>query len=382
MMFCSVVCNDPPAGGDGAAEDGAAETSDPYGTSTTRSNTEGTDTATASGPGGMDEVTAMGPTDDSLGPESTDPEGADDRTTGTPLTCAFDIGDLGTLASGIAATECPVDAFERVTLRFTERPEPLDLDLYLPTGTTGPLPTVIGIHGGGWRNGSRSDVRQALGLVCRGFALANIDYRLSGVATFPAQIHDVKAAVRFLRANAAEHGLDPERFYAFGSSSGGHLAALVGTSYGVAELEDLRQGNPDESSAVQGIVDWYGPTDLPAMDGDADVQGCNGPTHSAPDSPESELLGCNLATANCAMAATAASPIEYIDEADPPFLILHGSNDCTVARGQSLRLVQALTSAGVCAQFKTVDGALHGGPEWLGVGPQDEMGEFLQGLSP
>ena len=135
------------------------------------------------------------------------------------------------------------------------------LDLYLPEGAPRPLPLVVWIHGGGWRNGAKEQT-PARRLVERGYAVASINYRLSGEAIFPAQIHDCKAAVRWLRANAAKYGLDAGRVAAWGSSAGGHLVALLGTSGGIMELEG-GLGNADQSSRVQAVVDFFGPHGFP-----------------------------------------------------------------------------------------------------------------------
>ncbi|WP_244238164.1 prolyl oligopeptidase family serine peptidase [Corallococcus terminator] len=256
------------------------------------------------------------------------------------------------------------------------------LNLFRPSTGSGPFPTVVWIHGGGWRGGSLLDVNQARRLVCRGYAVASIDYRLSDAAVFPAQLHDVKAAVRFLRANASSYNLDSARFAAFGSSAGGHLAALAGTSQGVAGLEDPSQGNGGVSSAVQAVVDWYGPTDFAQMDAQLLARGC-GPgsaQHSQPDSPESQLVGCTVGDESCQDAVRRASPITHAGAGDPPMLLLHGDADCTVPREQSLALASALTSAGRCVLRRDVVGAGHGGPEWVSTPVQDTVANFLDAV--
>jgi acetyl esterase/lipase len=219
-------------------------------------------------------------------------------------------------------------------------------DLYKPRAATQSLALVVWVHGGGWRSGSKENVNQALRLVCRGYAVASIDYRLSDEATLPSQAHDVKAAVRHLRANAAALGIDPERIALFGSSAGGHLVSLAGTSDGVAALEDLTMGNATTSSRVQAVVDWYGPTDFTRMDAQARAQGCPASSHSTPDSAESQVLGCTVGDPACAAAARRANPATYADAGDPPFLIMHGTQDCVVPRAQSTLLFNALRTAG------------------------------------
>jgi acetyl esterase/lipase len=162
--------------------------------------------------------------------------------------------------------------------------KPLLLDLYLPEKAAGKLPLIVWVHGGAWRAGSRKGT-PAPALVPRGYAVASIEYRLSQEAVFPAQIQDCKAAIRWLRAHAKEHGLDPDRFGAWGPSAGGHLVALLGTAGDAKELEGS-DGPAGQSSRVQAVCDWFGPTDF--------LQIGKFPSqlnHNAPDSPEARLLG-------------------------------------------------------------------------------------------
>lgn len=227
----------------------------------------------------------------------------------------------------------------------------LPLDLYLPEGASGPLPVVVWVHGGAWRAGSKENPR-ALRLLERGYAVASINYRLSQEAIFPAQIHDCKAAVRWLRAHAGEYGLDPDRFGAWGASAGGHLVALLGTAANEPQLEG-ELGYPGESSAVQAVCDFFGPTDFSRMD---DVPGTM--DHDAPDSPESSLIGAPVQERPDLVAL--ANPITYIGPDTPPFLIVHGDCDFTVLLNQSQFLYRALRVAGVDATFHIVEGAGHG----------------------
>src|SRR5262249_24089734 len=134
------------------------------------------------------------------------------------------------------------------------------LDLYLPDKADGPLPVVVWVHGGAWRQGSKNGC-PGVYLAARGFAVASVGCRLSHDAVFPAQIEDCKAAVRWLRANAKKYTLDPDHVGAWGASAGGHLVALLGTTGGMKDLEG-KDGDLDQSSKVQCVVDWFGPTDL------------------------------------------------------------------------------------------------------------------------
>ncbi|GIW99490.1 MAG: calcium sensor EFh [Pirellulaceae bacterium] len=233
------------------------------------------------------------------------------------------------------------------------------VDLYLPrrdahTTASAPWPLVIWIHGGAWRGGDRFPC-PIVYLTEHGYAVASIGYRLSSDAIFPAQIHDCKAAIRFLRANANRWGLDPQRFGAWGASAGGHLAALVGTSGNHTELEgDL--GTTSASSAVQAVCDYFGPVDLLQMGAQS------GPDsrldHDGPNSPESLLLGAPVQTVPD--RARMANPITYIDPADPPMLIVHGDADPLVPYQQSQMLHEALQQAGVESALVIVPGGGHG----------------------
>jgi acetyl esterase/lipase len=234
------------------------------------------------------------------------------------------------------------------------------LDLFLPEKGQKPLPLLIWIHGGAWMSGSKDDPSPALRFTADGYAVAQVGYRLSQEAKFPAQIHDCKAAVRWLRANAQKYNLDPNRFAAWGGSAGGHLVTLLGTSGGVAGLEghvnDLK-----ESSRVQAVVDWFGPTDfLQIGNAESDLQ------HNAPDSPESKLIG--RAVLENKDKAAKASPISYVSKEAPPFLIMHGDRDRTVPFNQSELLYAALKKAGVDVTFVPMKGAGHGfgGPGAIG----------------
>lgn len=217
------------------------------------------------------------------------------------------------------------------------------LDIYLPEHGDGPFPVILSIHGGAFKAGDKGD-RQVLAMLeglKRDYAVVSINYRLSGEAIFPAQIHDVKAAVRWVRANAENYKLNPEKIAAWGGSAGGHLSALLGTAGDVSSLEDPSLGNPGQSSRVQAIVDWFGPTDFLTMDDQLYESGVNNPmAHSVPDSPESELIGKNLVDAP--ELVRAANPETYITPDDPPFFIQHGTEDNLVPYQGSILLARKL----------------------------------------
>lgn len=288
----------------------------------------------------------------------------------------------GTVTPQASAPPCAAAQYEVLTNQAYGPGASHLFDLYKPRAATQPLALAVWVHGGGWRSGSKENVNQALRLVCRGYAVASIDYRLSDESTLPSQAHDVKAAIRHLRANAAVLGIDPERIALIGSSAGGHLASLAGTSDGIAALEDLTLGSATTSSRVQAVVDWYGPTDFTRMDAQARAQGCPASSHGTANSAESQVLGCTVSDPACAEAARRANPATYADAGDPPFLIMHGTQDCVVPRAQSTLLFNALRSAGSCAQMRTVNGAAHGGSPWTSAVVQDAVADFLDDALP
>ena len=238
------------------------------------------------------------------------------------------------------------------------------LDLYIPTGT-GPFPVVIMVHGGGFMFGDKADGAGLTGvdqLLAAGYAVASINYRLSGEATYPAQIFDAKAAVRFLRANAVKYNLNPDKFGAWGASAGGNLVSLLGTTCGVQELEgDL--GNKDQSSCVQAVVDWFGPIDFLKMDEQFAGTGCE-QNHNDASSPESKLVGAEIQSVPDLVAT--ANPTNYITADDAPFFIENGTADCNIPPIQSKNLAEAL-SAVIGADLVTyisLEGAAHGGSQF------------------
>ncbi len=230
------------------------------------------------------------------------------------------------------------------------------LDLYVPDKPAAPLPLIIWVHGGGWQNGGKDGcppLRQ--GFPARGYAVASLDYRLSGDALFPAQIEDCKAAVRWLRAHAQAYGLNPDRFGVWGSSAGGHLVALLGTS-GDEKAFDVG-AELEVSSRVQAVCDFYGPTDLAQMDAQA-LPGSR-LKHDDPRSPEACLIGGPIQE-NKEKAAR-ANPITYVKARPlPPFLIVHGDADPVVPCHQSELLFEALKKAGGNVHLHLIRGAGHG----------------------
>lgn len=230
------------------------------------------------------------------------------------------------------------------------------LDLFVPEGADGPLPLVIWVHGGGWNKGDKSGCPPLrAGYTRRGYAVASVNYRLSGDAVFPAQIEDCKAAVRWLRAHAKKYNLDPGRFGIWGRSAGGHLVALLGTSGGVAEFE--RGANRDVSSRVQAVADFCGPTDFLQ----ADTQALPGGRRiDEPGSIEWQLIGGSPSDEKNLPRVRLANPVSHVTPDDPPFLIVHGDRDMAVPPGQSELLYDALRRAGVPVHHHTIRNMGHG----------------------
>ncbi len=227
------------------------------------------------------------------------------------------------------------------------------LDLYIPE-ITEKTPLIIWIHGGGWTSGSKDSVADsAIQIAEHNYIVAAVEHRFSQEEIFPAQIHDIKAAVRWLRANADEYNIDENNIGVIGSSSGGHLASLLGTSGG--ELEGEVGNNLDQSSAVQAVVDLFGPVNLAEL-----TQDCENIcvlNHDEPTSPESNFLGCTLP--DCLDKAEEASATTYITADDPPFLIFHGDQDPTISILQSENFHNDLLAAGIDSTFITAEGYDH-----------------------
>jgi acetyl esterase/lipase len=255
------------------------------------------------------------------------------------------------------------------------------LDLYLPDPATapGPWPVVLFFPGSAWRSGDAkggptelSGGTTAALLAQRwgpeGFAVAGVNVRSSAQGTFPAPLHDAKAAVRYLRSRAGELGLDSSRFATAGTSSGGWCATMTGLVSGVPDLEGADLGHADQSSAVQAVVDLFGPTDFTAMDSQRLPDGA---THDDAGSPESALMG--FPVQSDPEATHRADPTRYVTAGSPPLWIAHGTADDLVPPGQSELLFAACERAGATATLTLVAGAGHTDAYLAGGAPDREV---------
>jgi acetyl esterase/lipase len=231
----------------------------------------------------------------------------------------------------------------------------LKLDLYQPRDAASP-PLVVWVHGGAWRGGSKDNM-PLNELVNRGFAIASVDYRLSPVAKFPAQVRDCKAAIRFLRANAERYGFDASRIGIAGSSAGGHLVAEIGVTNGHLDLEGTVGEHADQSSSVQAIVDFYGPTNFLTILKQSTPHGLSVRV------PALQLLLGSQPEENPALAKL-ASPVFHVDKNDPPLLMIHGDQDPQVPINQSHELHGRYKALGLDVQLEVVHGGAHGGPQF------------------
>lgn len=227
----------------------------------------------------------------------------------------------------------------------------LKLDLALPPGR-GPFPAVVCVHGGGWRGGKRQDLSRLIEILAgRGYAAATVTYRLCPAAKFPAQIEDCKAAVRWLRAKARKYRIDPEHIGAVGFSAGGHLVSLLGTTRPQDGFEG-KGGNADQSSQVQAVVNFFGPTNFNHKDWSENIE----KTFLVP------VLGARFK--DKPELYRRLSPINYVTKEAPPFLFFHGTEDTLVGVRHSREPAAKLRKAGVSAEVVEMAGEGHG---WRGA---------------
>lgn len=238
------------------------------------------------------------------------------------------------------------------------------LDLYLPAGKKDPY-LIVWIHGGAWRSGSKES--PPLGPLSAGYAMASVNYRLSEEAVFPAMIHDIKAAIRYLRGNAAKYGYRADKIIIWGASAGGHLAALVGTTNGDKFLEGSLGNYTQESSSVQAVIDYYGPANFLSILNQSTPHGLS------VRAPALALL-LGKPVEQVPELARRASPVFQVDSTDPPVLIIHGDQDIQVPVNQSLELKAAYDKHAIPAQIRFIPGAGHSD----GVYYEKEVEEMLE----
>jgi ankyrin repeat protein/fermentation-respiration switch protein FrsA (DUF1100 family) len=229
------------------------------------------------------------------------------------------------------------------------------LDIHMPQNVTD-SDLVVWVHGGAWRSGSKQDMPLGA-LVNAGYTVASVDYRLSTVAPFPAQVHDIKAAIRYLRARAGRYGYRADRIAIAGASAGGHLAALVGTTNGSSELEGTIGDHPEQSSDVHAIVNYYGPTNFTTILSQSTAHGL------AVRVPALELLLGGQPDDKLELAEL-ASPVNHVDARDPPLLLIHGDQDVQVPINQSHELFGKYKEFDLPVRFEVVHGGAHGGSEF------------------
>ncbi len=262
------------------------------------------------------------------------------------------------------------------------------LNIYLPNEGEGPFPVIVAIHGGAFKMGSATggDVASMLEGVNRGYVVVSINYRLSGEAIFPAAVNDCKAAIRFIKANAQQYNINPDKIAVWGDSAGGNLASMVGTTGNIDTLNGANQENLSFDSKVQAVVDWFGPLDFLKMDEQFAASGITpvfGKT-SSETSPESSYIG-ELITNNPKLTQS-ANPASYIStmnlESAPSFLIQHGTSDANVPVQQSIDFADQLKAYVGESKVKLVllEGAGHGTDEFNTTENLDIVFEFLDSV--
>ncbi len=243
------------------------------------------------------------------------------------------------------------------------------LDIYLPEDSAKPFPVIVSIHGGAFMGCDKADMQvlPMLEGLARWYAVVAVNYRLSWEAKFPALVCDVKAAIRWIRANAKSFNLDPQRIAAWGGSAGAYLSSMLGVSDGISELEDLGLGNPEQPSHVQAVVAWFGPTDFLKMDEQLAASGLapmEDQRHNGAHSPESLLLGQQITEVPDRVKA--ANPETHIRPNAPPFFIQHGTRDPVVPVQQSINFaakLEAVIGKGKI-HLELLEGAEHADPKF------------------
>jgi acetyl esterase/lipase len=256
------------------------------------------------------------------------------------------------------------------------------LDIYWPEKGDGPFPVIVSIHGGAFMGGDKRDVQitSMLKGLKRGYCVVGVNYRMSGEAKFPALVHDIKAVIRWIRANAELYLFDPHKIATWGGSAGGYQSLMAGVSAGVVELDDLSLGNSHQPSTVQAVVDWFGPTDFLKMDEQLSESGM-APTeeeaHNGSDSPESLLLGKQITLIPDLVRF--ANPETYIHPNVPPFFIQHGTKDNIVPHQQSVNFAAKVreVAGDERVTLELIEEAGHGDPKFDSAKNVKKVLDFL-----
>jgi len=268
------------------------------------------------------------------------------------------------------AAETPAPAAPAITRNLayvSHGHERQKLDVYVPANVAGEAPLLVWIHGGAWKEGSKENC-PAVGMVDKGWVVASLNYRFTQHAIFPAQLEDCKAALRFLRAHAADYHIDKTRVVVWGASAGGHLVALLGVTGKTREF-DVGE-NLEQSSAVSCVIDWFGPTDFLHWGAGSVIKPQNkddviAKLFGGPVSEHLELAG-------------KGSPITWVSKDSAPILIMHGDKDPLVPLQQSETFAAALEKAGVPCVLKVYPGQGHGGPRFNDEAARKLMLDFVE----
>ena len=279
-------------------------------------------------------------------------------------------GIVGVLLVGCTAeTPNTTETTEFMDVVYADLSASQKLDIYLPDDGSGSYPVIITVQGGAFKSGDKSMELDFLEVaLAQGYAVVSVNYRLSSEAIFPAAINDVKAAIRFIRANADTYHIDGDKIALWGASAGGNLVSLAGTTAGTDELYDPALGYTTVSDDVVAVVDWFGPIYFSTMDAEfaaLNTSGAMGATNSS-SSPESMYLGETIGTAEAEPLVIQASPQTYISADDPAFFIKHGTADRNIPITQSINFAQQLTEVlgESKVTFVTLEGAGHGTSEF------------------
>lgn len=267
-------------------------------------------------------------------------------------------------------------------LPYANLSEAQKLDIYWPEDGDGPFPIIVSIHGGAFMGGDKRDIQitPMLRALKRGYCVVGVNYRMSGEAKFPALVHDIKAAIRWIRSNASQYLFDKDRIATWGGSAGGYLSLMAGVLTGIFELDDLSLGNANQHSNVQAVVDWFGPTDFLKMDeqlAEFDMAPKKGEEHNGSDSPESLLLGNKITLIPDLVRS--ANPETYIHPDIPPFFIQHGKLDDIVPHQQSVNFAAKVQqiAGNERVYLELIEGAGHGDRKFELVKNVNKVLDFL-----